>query len=83
MQGITVTNFGTVDSSPQTMGSCGDFGSDPTWGEGIEVAELLFTPTSGGSQIHIQGSPITVGETSNVADDFRVAVRLGLLAETL
>ena len=76
MQGTTVTNFGTVDGSPKPMGSCGNYGSNPTWGEGITVAALAFKPTSTSSKIHIQGSPITVGETKNVADDFRVAVSL-------
>ena len=76
MQGTTVTNFGTNDASPKSMGGCVSFASDPNWSEGLQVAELAFKPTSEDSQIHIQGSPITVGETKNVADDFRVAVRL-------
>ena len=65
------------------MGGCGNYGASPNWNEGIAVGELAFKPTSSSSKIHIQGSPITVGETKNVADDFRVAVRLGLFVKTL
>ena len=78
-----VTNFGTYDSSPQSIGGCRSFASSPAWSEGIQVGELSFKPTSSSSKIHIQGSPLTVGEVKNVADDFRVAVRLGLFVKTL
>ena len=78
-----ITNFGTYDGAPKPIGGCKSYASTPAWSEGIQVGELSFKPTSSSSKIHIQGSPITVGEVKNVADDFRVAVRLGLFVKTL
>ena len=78
-----ITNFGTYDGAPKPIGGCRSFASTPAWSEGIQVGELSFKPTSSSSKIHIQGSPITVGEVKNVADDFRVAVRLGLFVKAL
>ena len=64
---------GTVAGSAQSMGSSGSFSSVPKMSEGVQVHAFSFKPLSGSSKLLIETPPIPVGETKNVADDFRIA----------
>jgi len=62
-----------VAAAPQKMGVTGNFGAVPKINEGVTVHTFSFTPRSASSKILIETPPIPVGETKNVADDFRIA----------
>ena len=55
------------------MGNTFNVKNAPVKGEGVTVHTFSFTPRSGSSKLLIETPPIPVGETKNVADDFRIA----------
>ena len=64
---------GTVAQQPQSCGVAGNFGAVPKISEGVTLHTFSFQPRSGSSKLLIETPPIPVGETKNVADDFRIA----------
>lgn len=55
------------------MGNTFNVKNAPVKSEGVTVHTFSFTPRSGSSKLLIETPPIPVGETKNVADDFRIA----------
>ena len=57
----------------KSMGGNFNVKNAPKISEGVTVHTFSFTPRSGSSKLLIETPPIPVGETKNVADDFRIA----------
>jgi hypothetical protein len=75
---LLLTKFGTSDSGDgggKSLGSCASFSSDPKVANGKEIGRMVYTPTTAG-ELLIVGRPISIQETSNVMNDWRISAHL-------
>jgi hypothetical protein len=75
MKNYKKRNWGTrIAQGSRSMGPSMNMGALPTVNQGMDVTTMEFTPKYGDSYLLIEGPPITVQETRNIADDFWIAV---------
>jgi len=75
MKNYVQKGWGTqVKRGSQNMGPTMSMTSLPRRHQGKVCTTMKFTPKSADSYLYIEGPPIPVQETSNVADDFWIAV---------
>ena len=72
-QSVTSDPWGTMNSD-SSMGPPFVGASAFASSNGIAITSFTFTPKSAQSKLLIEGPPIPVSESQNVADDFRIAI---------
>lgn len=77
MNGYIRKGWGSVAASSRTLGKPYSGAQQPKLDEGITVHSFKTTVKESGSQLLIEGPPITMSETSNQGDDYRIAVFSG------
>jgi hypothetical protein len=82
---LQLTSFGTfakdnsnsVNEAGESLGdSCSSFASPPVSTSGREIGRMEYTPTQADSELLISGRPITIQETANVMNDWRISAHL-------